>query len=232
MGIAFMPIEIDVQLPDEQKLIDYANHYSIRNKYKKSSDKEVFELEKFWDQVPVIGRLDSNEWYDQRVLSNAIFNRYNPGVGGPCRYANDIDKQFPEIPYMLDQLPFKELSIVVLFKQHEQVSTHIDLQKWMNIQDESEIAFDLEPRRYNILMTKHHYKSFYICENQNSERIFPNIPAHRPCHALCESQHWHGAEYAGPDKIQLAVYGILDRPKHREMVRKNLEKFKDEVISF
>ena len=43
MGIAFMPIEIDVQLPDEQKLIDYANHYSIRNKYKKSSDKEGFE---------------------------------------------------------------------------------------------------------------------------------------------------------------------------------------------
>ena len=32
MGIAFMPIEIDVQLPDEKKLSDYAKHYSIKNK--------------------------------------------------------------------------------------------------------------------------------------------------------------------------------------------------------
>jgi hypothetical protein len=226
LTIAFVPIEIDVQLPDEQNLIDFCQQTKVKDI--KGSVNSI----QFWDKVPVVGRIARDEdWYDLEKMSHALFNRYTPGLG-ECRYANGIDKKFPEIPYMLNQLPFKELSMVTMLVQREAVETHIDSQVYDNITDPSEIAIDMEPRRYNILMNKHDYKSFYVCENHGSEKIFPTITPDVPCHAICESHHWHGADYDGPDKIMLCVFGILDREKHKQMIAYNLEKYKDRAIVF
>jgi hypothetical protein len=227
MTIAFVPIDIDVQLPDEQQLIKFCQETKIED----IKDTNVNTI-KFWDKVPVIGRLESDkDWYDIDKMRTALFNRYTPNLGA-CRYANNIDKVFPEIPYMLNQLPFKELSMVTMLVQREPVATHIDSQVYDIITDPTEIAIEMEPRRYNILMTKHHYKSFYVSESKDGEKIFPTITKETPCHAICESHHWHGAEYDGPDKIMLCVFGILDREKHLKMISQNLEKYKDRAIVF
>jgi len=227
MTIAYVPIDIDVQLPDEQSLIDFCQQTKIPD----ITDSNVNQI-KFWDKVPVIGRLEKNEdWYDLDKMRHALFNRYTPGLG-ECRYANNIDKIFPEIPYMLEQLPFKELSMVTMLVQREPVDTHIDSQVYDNIVDPSEIAIEMEPRRYNILMTKHNYRSFYVREQQDSEKIYPEFTPELPCHAICESHHWHGADWDGPDKIMLCVFGILDRPKHLQMIKDNLEKHRDKAIVF
>ena len=227
MTIAYLPIDINVQLPDEQKLIDFCQETKIPD----ITDSNVNQI-KFWDKVPVIGRLDKDEdWYDIDKMRHALFNRYTPSLG-ECRYANDIDKVFPEIPYMLNQLPFKELSMVTMLVQREKVDTHIDSQVYDNIVDPTEIAVEMEPRRYNILMTKHHYKSFFVRETKDSEKIYPTFTSKLPCHAICESHHWHGADWDGPDKIMLCVFGILDRPKHLQMIKDNLEKHKDKAIVF
>lgn len=227
MTIAYLPIDIDVQLPNEQKLIDFCNETKIPD----ITDSDVNQI-KFWDKVPVVGRIDNDQdWYDLDKMRHALFNRYTPGLGN-CRYANGIDQLFPEIPYMLNQLPFKELSMVTMLVQRMTVETHIDSQVYDIITDPSEIAIEMEPRRYNILMTKHHYKSFYVRETQHSEKIYPSITADSPCHAICESHHWHGADYDGPDKIMLCVFGILDRPKHLKMIQENLERHKERAIVF
>lgn len=227
MTIAYVPIDIDVQLPDEQSLIDFCQQTKIPD----ITDSNVNQI-KFWDKVPVIGRLEKNkDWYDMDKMRHALFNRYTPGLG-ECKYANDIDKTFPEIPYMLNQLPFKELSMVTMLVQREEVQTHIDSQVYDIITDPTEIAIEMEPRRYNILMTKHHYKSFFVRETQDSEKLYPTFTPQLPCHAICESNHWHGADWDGPDKIMLCVFGILDRPKHLQMIKDNLEKHKDKAIVF
>lgn len=227
MTIAYLPIDIDIQLPDEDRLIEFCQQTKIPD----ITDSNVNQI-KFWDKVPVIGRLEKDEdWYDLDKMRHALFNRYTPGLG-QCRYANNIDKVFPEIPYMLNQLPFKELSMVTMLVQREPVDTHIDSQVYDNIVDPTEIAIEMEPRRYNILMTKHHYKSFFVRETKDSEKLYPQFTPELPCHAICESHHWHGADWDGPDKIMLCVFGILDRPKHLQMIKDNLEKYKDKAIVF
>lgn len=221
MAIAFLPIDIEIALPDEQKLIDFCRATKIQD----ITDTDVNNIE-HWDKVPVMGRLSTEQWYNIDDLRHALFNRYTPGLG-QCRYANNIDKLFPEIPFMLDQLPFKELSIVTMLVQKQDVPHHTDNQAYDVIIDPSEISIDVEPRRYNILLTKHHYKSFFVSKDKDSEKMYPSISQERPCHAICEQYHWHGADYAGPDKIMLCVFGILDREKHKQMIETNLNKYKD-----
>jgi hypothetical protein len=221
MAIAFLPIDIEVALPNESALVDFCQSTKIPD----ITDTEVNNIE-HWDKVPVMGRLDTKQWYNVSEMRHALFNRYTPGLGS-CQYANGIDKLFPEIPFMLKQLPFKELSIVTMLVQKQYVPHHTDNQAYDVIIDPSEVSIDIEPRRYNILMTKHDYKSFFVSKDKDSEKLYPTITKDNPCHAICEQHHWHGADYAGPNKIMLCVFGILDRVKHKSMIEYNLEKYRN-----
>jgi len=225
MTIAYLPIDIDVQLPDEQKLLDFCQETRA-----KDWNQNIDSME-HWNKIPVRGRLKGNEWYDVEKFKNCLYSRFIPNLG-PSLYANDIDKVFPEIPYMLDQLPFLEFSFVVMLMQREQVNTHMDAQQRDIIVDPTEIAIDIEPRRYNVLMNKHESKSFYVSENKDSEKIYPNITKKQACFSICERYHWHGADYVEQNKIMLCVLGILDREKHRQLVNKSLKKYKDQAIIF
>jgi hypothetical protein len=137
---------------------------------------------------------------------------------------NNIDKEFPEIPYMLAQLPFKELTVVVMLEQKEQVDYHTDgYNNDYIFNDPSELAFELEPKRYNILLTKHDYQEcFFIADQPGGKKVYPDITKERPCHVIADRYYAHGANYRGPGKIMIAVIGgILDRDKHLELINKN-----------
>jgi hypothetical protein len=67
---------------------------------------------------------------------------------------------------------------------------------------------------------------------RESDKVFPNLTRERPAFAFCERYHFHGADYIGPGKVLLTVFGILDREKHKQMIAKNLEKYRDEAIIF
>ena len=222
MAIAFVPIDIDVKLPDEKVLLDYCYEHRIIKDPGPTNT---------WHIGPVMARMSSKEWYDPEVSLNALYNRYNPNMG-ECQYANDIDKLMPEIPYMLEQLPFKELTLVSLFLQTMEVGKHFDPHVGDIYSDPTEIGIDLEPHRYNILLTQHGKPSFYLSDTMDSEKIFPNLTRERPAFAFCERYHYNGADYIGPGKVLLTVFGILDREKHKQMILTNMEKYKDEVIMF
>ena len=91
MAIAYLPIDIDIRLPNEEKLLAYCEKHKLP-KIKDSND-----TVEYWDLVPVIGRLTNEQWLDLPYARNVLFNRYVPNQG-ECRWANDIDKEFPEIP--------------------------------------------------------------------------------------------------------------------------------------
>jgi hypothetical protein len=213
MGIAFLPVDIDVRLPDENRLHEYCEKHKIVTS---TNDSHSW----WWNVIPVLvrGAIDTPE-----QLNDVLANRYNAGVGTP-RYVNNIDKEFPEIPYMLAQLPFKELTVVVMLEQKEQVDYHTDgyNNDYIFI-DPSELAFELEPKRYNILLTKHDYQEcFFIADQPGGKKVYPDITKERPCHVIADRYYAHGANYRGPGKIMLAVIGgILDRDKHLELINKN-----------
>lgn len=225
MAIAYLPIDIDVKLPNEEILLKYCEEFKL-NKINDNTDSV-----EFWDVAPVIGRLKSEQWYDTEYVRNVLYNRYNPNMG-PCIWANDIDKIMPEIPYMLNQLPFKELTMVVLMLQQTYVPHHFDPHRGDIYIDPSEISIDIEPHRYNIQLTQHGKNAFFVSDSYNGEKLYAPITKEQPCFAFCERYHWHGSDYVGPNKIQLSVFGILDREKHQETIAKNLEKNQSKAIIF
>lgn len=225
MAIAYLPIDIDIRLPDEKKLLAYCEKHKLP-KIKDSND-----TVEYWDLVPVIGRLTNEQWLDLPYARNVLFNRYVPNQG-ECCWANDIDKEFPEIPYMLNQLPFSELTMVTMMIQKTYVSPHMDPHLDDVIPDPYEISIENEPHRYNIQLTQHVKNAYYVQETKTSEKIYPNITREQPCFAFCERYHYHGSEYVGENKIQLSVFGIVDRIKHKDTIIKNLIKHRDSAIIF
>jgi len=223
MTIAFLPIDIDVRLPDEEKLLKYCEEFKIPNLEVEEDKAE------FWDIVPVISRMTDDEWRNTKTAKFAMNHRYVPN-SGMCRYANNIDKIFPEIPYMLNQLPFSELTVVSLLVQRSYVPHHLDPHYNDVIVDPYEISIENEPHRYNIQLTQHNKNAFFVSETKDGEKIFPKITKEQPCFAFCERYHWHGSDYIGPGKIQLSVFGIVDRLKHKDTIIKNLIKHYDDAI--
>ena len=188
MTIAYTPIDIETKLPDERLLIEFCYQHAMPEL---NQQKENI---RHWYKIPVCGRCEPDDWYDLEKFKKTLYNRFVPNLY-PIKYANGIDQMFPDIPFMLNQLPFKELSLVIMLLQREQVESHTDNQDMDHIIDPSEISIDIEPRRYNIQLTQHGVKSFYVSKNKDSERFYPMITRKNPCFALCERFHWHGADY-------------------------------------
>jgi hypothetical protein len=226
MGIAFLPIDIETALPDEQKIIDYCNRQSFLDK----------SISNCWDTVPVYARLNEDQLHDIPTLLELIRTKtVYTGIKG--KYLNNFDKEFPEIAAIIDQLPFKELAYAVLFRQTSEVNPHMDrgkeeLYDSTLVENDDTKALYLEPKRYNILLTKHDYKSFYVCNTQDSNPIYPEIPKHRACFAFSNDEHYHGANFVGQDKIMLFMSGSLDKLKHQELIKKSMQKYSKEVIAF
>ena len=79
MAIAYLPIEIDVRLPDEQKVLDYIHENYIKQE----------KFAKHWKFVPVLTRLEDNEWDDLLSIKHLSNTRYNKSDKKP-KYYKDV----------------------------------------------------------------------------------------------------------------------------------------------
>jgi len=227
MTIACLPIEIDVSLPDEQKVLDYVQEYQFPSMLHLTSPR--FDP---WIVSPILGRMPSKDWNDAYKIRDLIYNRQNPNYGGKLEWANGFDKLFPEIVYMIEQIPI--LNPIVIFMQQTALSTaHEDKHGGDIMEDPSQWTLYTEPRRYNIQMTNFDYKSFFVSKTRDGERIpYNHISKELPAYVFCEQHYFHGAEYCGPNKVSLCFLGTPDWPRHNELIRKNLEKHRDKAIIF
>jgi hypothetical protein len=222
--IAFLPLDLDYKLPNEEEVIKYcyANHLPLD-----VSD----ENGPCWLITPVCGRFDPAEWFNKEKSNANWFERYVE-KGLPVQYVNNIDKKFPEIKYMLEQLPYRELSIATLFLQYKEVTCHIDWFKYDKYEDAAEMSIENEPRRFNVQLTNHHYKSSFVASSENGEKHYATITKEYPGYCISECYNWHGADLAGPDKITLFTTGLIDRVKRDELVERSLDKFGRRAIAF
>lgn len=228
MTIACMPIDIDISLPDEQRILDYVNTYRIPGML----DYDTCRFEE-WAVAPIMGPIPSKDWKDVSKVRNLMFNRQNPNYGGAIEYANDFDKLFPEVADMIKQIPILNPTCIFL-KQNKEASPHTDMHGADDVKPIPELwNLSNEPRRYNIQMTKFDYQSFYVSKTKDSERIpYTHINKETPVYLFCEDHYYHGADYCGPDKINLCFAGILDWDKHVQLVQKSLKKHRDKAIIF
>ena len=227
MSTAFLPIDLDFTLPDEQDIINFCD----------SIEPSSEELGTQWHTYIIYSRLEQDSWKDINVCWHEIKNK-TVYTGKKGKFYNGFDTTFPVFSKQLMQLPFKDISYIVLFRQRQEVGAHTDriegetLDDTLSIQNNDPRRLHLEPKRYNVLMTKFDYKSFYVCKDEKDTPIYPNITKEKPCFAFSLDEHAHGATYAGPDKIMAFVSGSLDEERHKEIIKRSTEVNKDKMIVF
>lgn len=228
MTIACLPIDIDVSLPNEQHILDYVKEHQFPSMLHLHSPR--FDP---WTVSPVLGRMPSSDWQDPINIRELIYNRQNPNYGGKLEWANGFDTLFPEVVNMIKQIPMLN-PIVILMQQNAVSTAHEDTQGANDVRNIPKLwTLDTEPKRYNIQMTNFDYQSFFVSKTIDGEKIpYTHISKELPAYVFCEQHYFHGAEYCGPDKVSLCFLGTPDWPRHNELVRKSLEKYRDKAIIF
>lgn len=227
MTIACMPVDIDVTLPDEQKILDYIEEHQFPSMLHMTSPR--FDP---WTVAPILGRMPSSDWKDPDKIRNLIFNRQNPNYGGPIEYAYDFDKLFPEVVHMINQIPIIN-PMVILMKQNALSTAHEDTHGVNDVKIFPKLwELDTEPRRYNIQMTRFEYKSFFVAKDKREPISYDYVSKELPAYVFCEQHYYHGAKYSGPDKVSLCFLGTPDWPKHYALIKRSLEKHRDKAIIF
>jgi hypothetical protein len=226
MTIACLPIEIDVSLPDEQKILDYVQEFEIPSTL--HLDGPRFDC---WKVAPVGGQMSSGDWKDPVKIQSLICNRLTPNYG-KFSWANDFDKLFPEVVSMIRQIPIID-PLVILMQQEKDSTAHFDTQPKDNILDINDIALSTEPRRYNIQLTNFGKTSFFVSKTKTSEKIYYHyITPELPAYCFPEQHYYHGADYIGPGKVSLCILGRPDKEKHNQVILRNIQKHKDKAIIF
>jgi len=227
MAIAFAPLNIDVKLPDINTVEAFFDEH--RNKAL-DDDPNLTDPNEFLS-VPIYLRASEEECTDNDILHYHFNNRWNT-LQKSGNYLYNVDKIIPEIPHIIDQLPYKELTVVLLTLQQGYIPPRYDTEPEDVYHDKSEISIKNEPHRINVLLSNHDDHNFFVSEYEYSEKIYPDIPASRPCYAFTERYYWHGEKYTKPKRYYLKICGILDRDRHKAMIAESVEKWPEEIITF
>lgn len=228
MGIAYLPIDLNFTLPDEQDIIDFCNSGTPLPK----------DFSPCWDTHVIYSRLKKEDWYNVDTALYEIRNKTVYREDSVGRFYDNFDVKFPVFSKELMQLPFKDISYMTLFRQTSTVGAHYDrianevIDETLSMINEDPARLHLEPKRYNILLTKFDYKSFFVSETDCTDPVYPEFDKNTPCFAFSLDEHAHGATYAGDNKIMLFISGSLDEEKHVELIQRSLEKYSNKVIRF
>lgn len=205
--IAYTPIDMTVTLPDETVLKDYFFKNNITN---------LAETTGYTSSLcSLISRSPIDNWRD----ANQVFADY---TGNDLYYAPGVRETLPELIDFIHRLPYTELIGAVLNLHTAYLAPHRD--ECMNLDIDG-------PERYNLLLTNHYEQdSFFICEEQNSEKKYPKILKDYPVYAFNNNKIYHGADTVLDQRIILICAGILDKEKHEELINRSVEKFREYVI--
>jgi hypothetical protein len=137
-------------------------------------------------------------------------------------YAPGVLEQFPELVDLLKLLPYQQIVGAALNMHTELLPTHRD-----RVYSESAIS----PERYNVLLSPHYGQdSFYLAKDYNSKKIYPTILKDYPVYSFNNRDVYHGADVVLDGRLILVCIGILDNDKHRQLIERSVEKFKEYVI--
>jgi hypothetical protein len=213
MTLAYTPIDIAIELPDEQFILDWFEQHKV-------VDTDYWEYQAnrhTWAIVACTKNLDN--W---RKIDFSLWENRRDSVPDPSLFFHPgFIEAFPSLAEAIKKLPFKQLTYAGMILQMGEIGSH---------QDTYDHNDPSEPRRYNIYLTDPEYNTFYMCKEENSERAKPKFDDTYRCFAFNNSECWHGAEPTNRPKIMIATTGIVDNEAHKELIARSVEKFKDKVL--
>lgn len=212
MSVAYTPINIKFDPVDTGALLEYVRSNHIKN------------IDYTSKLCMIATRHEIYDWTNADEVFGKETTGYKEKEDYQIHYAPGIKQLFPSIVNLLQNLPYKQL-IAAAFNLHEQpLYPH---------QDEVDDSYPLTPERYNVLLTNHFsQKSFYICETETSEKIYPTILEEYPVYAFDNRNYFHGADPVLDDRIILVCAGVIDKEKHDKLIQQSIEKFDRYVVKF
>lgn len=211
MSVAYTPIDLKFDPVDYSTLLEYVKTNYITN------------LEYTSRLSPVATRHAVNDWTD----CGEVFDKdvgYDLKEDYKIFFAPGIEELFPSIVDLIHRLPYKQL-IGACFNLHENpLYAH---------RDEVDTTFPYTPERYNVLLSPHHgLDSFFVCENLDSEKVYPTILKDYPVYAFDNRNYYHGADPVLDNRIILVCSGIVNEDKHKQLIDSSVAQFEDYVIRF
>jgi hypothetical protein len=216
--ILFTPLDIPIDLPNEQEIYNWAEANTFRE-----TNYKQFELGWF-THSPVACCIPVGDWRDVRVLYEVEDVLKNKQVNNPETYFHpEFAKLFPGLVEAIKLLPFKELTGASVKIQRGPSFPHRDD---LHTVEETGVS---EPKRITMSLTDVNYSTLYL--EKDGVKIHPKIPQGYPCYAFNNRDVLHAADY-DPNRIRIILdtAGMLDVDKHNELLRNSIKKFKDYVI--
>lgn len=239
---AFLPLDIDLGPIDFNALEQYHNEYSELPRTNMGNNTHgvyVFGLS------PVLFRGTEQQFYDQQYCDNNFINRYNILLDDP-RYTFNFDKKFPGIVKGISQLPLK-ITHIEMISNKKDAPPHFDDWEidgvpdpvWAILTTRSEEQkkqipdWDIPLNSYKIFLYEKPEPSFYVCENLIGDPVYTKFYKQGYVCCISKLNFPHGVtKLNNIRKYVLSVWGIIDKEKHLDLIKRSYEKNKDYAVFF
>jgi hypothetical protein len=212
-NIAYVPLDLPkVEFPYEE-LNDFFQKHKL----------DSYPFTNVWDTFCVKGNVE--DWYSPQSTRRGFEKKYDP-IDTPYHPAlPDWLKQ--KFKQALDALPYKYCTYAHLLSNKVYVTPHRD-------NDDNPFGYGSEPEPSGIKIFCSHtnVRTLFMMQSSDSARDFVKIPPDSNSAAINDKKFLHGAKYIGEPKFILSVFGIVDPVKHKELVSRSIQKYKDYVISY
>lgn len=230
--LAFLPIDIPSAPYNEKTYWNFFDKYYKRGVLR-------------WNTVVIRG----NRYADKTGIKSAAIKYVR---NGQWYWTDEVLKELPDLINMIESLPFRYISYVSLMSNHETVPPHQDFvhksedspvvksgskypydwegYNYLQKEYEAESAI-AEPSNYRILLCGERNKSFFVCRNHNLDgKTYCQLPSNTDTFAFNNTECFHGADLPSERKLLVFISAWLDFEKHKKLINKSLEKYRDSAV--
>lgn len=208
--IVYTPLDIKLTLPNYHSVLEY-----VKENY-------ILGLESHTGYTswlcPIATPFPANDWRN----AAEVFPPTELTEFKELNFVPGILDRFPEIQKIIESMPYKTLYGVAFNLHRQPLPAHQDT------------LIDPTPpnlERINILLSPHYgQKSFFLQAGLNSQPLYPTILEEYPAYAFNDTTMYHGADPVLDDRIIMVFVGVLDKERHKEIVDRSIEKFKEYII--
>ncbi|MCZ0932208.1 MAG: hypothetical protein OXJ52_03535 [Oligoflexia bacterium] len=211
--------------------------YSDLIKLFNSQGQAHYPYPSLWHSITVTGNIKN--FQDPIECDTAWKNRYS--------ITTKSIKLNPFIPYnilkillkQISALPYKVCMFSQILSQQTEIPPHKDgpyknknCLKMALKENPIDFSEQPEPAGLKILLSHTSVSSLYVCKTVKSRRQFIRLPKNTTSFALNERTFFHGAKAPKKSKFILSTFGIIDKNRHKNLMKKSLRRYGDKAIWF
>lgn len=149
--------------------------------------------------------------------------KYNQKYWNTTSIINEY-KSIPELMFVLDQLPFIDITTIYFKKQQVKALPHIDVVSDMVLKkNEYQHYLENEPIGYRIVLQGSVDKISVKRNGVFEKTTLPKVPS---CYVINSTSAWHTVE-DDIDRRIIYIRGFVDKDKHQKLIEKSLSSYKN-----